>query len=76
MVKIEFPQSRSTGVLIREPEVLRIVPISRATLWSRVRAGTFPAPVKISDRVSAWRVEDVARWVESLRPAGAGESTA
>lgn len=52
-----------TGFL-RQPQVLIFVPISRSTLWRRVQAGTFPGPVKLSARVTAWRAEDVRRWID------------
>ena len=51
-----------TGFL-RQPQVLLFVPISRSTLWRRIQAGTFPGPVKLSARVTAWRAEDVRRWI-------------
>jgi predicted DNA-binding transcriptional regulator AlpA len=28
-----------------------------------VKAGKFPAPVKLSQRVTAWRVEDIREWM-------------
>lgn len=40
-----------------------LLPFSKSTLWRHVRAGTFPAPVKLSERVTAWRVGDVRRWL-------------
>lgn len=40
----------------RQPQVLEVVPISPATLWRKVKNRTFPAPVKLSDRVTAWNV--------------------
>jgi predicted DNA-binding transcriptional regulator AlpA len=52
-----------TGFL-RQPQVLSFIPISKSTLWRRVMEGTFPAPIKLSPRVTAWRVEDVRRWIE------------
>ena len=51
-----------TGFL-RQPQVLMFVPISRSTLWRRIQAGTFPGPVKLSARVTAWRAEDVRNWI-------------
>ena len=54
----------ATGFL-RQPQVLAFVPISKSTLWRRVLAGTFPAPVKLSSRVTAWRAEDVRCWIEA-----------
>lgn len=52
-----------TGFL-RQPQVLSFVPISKSTLWRRVHARTFPEPVKLSERVTAWRAEDIRRWIE------------
>ena len=51
-----------TGFL-RQRQVLAFVPISKSTLWRRVRAHSFPSPVKLSVRVTAWRAEDVRRWI-------------
>lgn len=42
-----------------------IVPFSASTLWRKVNAGTFPAPVKLSTRVTAWRIKDVRMWMQS-----------
>lgn len=52
-----------TGFL-RQPQVLRFVPISKSTLWRRVHAHTFPEPVKLSERVTAWRAEDIRHWIQ------------
>lgn len=51
-----------TGFL-RQPQVLVFVPISKSTLWRRIQAQTFPAPVKLSERVTVWRTEDIRRWI-------------
>lgn len=40
-----------------------ILPFSAATLWRMVAAGKFPAPVKLSAGVTAWRVEEVRGWI-------------
>jgi predicted DNA-binding transcriptional regulator AlpA len=57
------PSLPDTGFL-RQPQVLTFVPISKSTLWRRVQARTFPQPVKLSQRVTAWRAEDVCHWIE------------
>jgi len=48
---------------VRLPQVLALVPVSKSTFWRHVSAGTFPAPVKLSLRVTAWRVEDIRDWI-------------
>ena len=53
-----------TGFL-RQPQVLAFVPISKSTLWRRVQARTFPEPVKLSERVTAWRAEDIRQWIST-----------
>lgn len=39
------------------------IPWSAATLWRKVKAGEFVAPVKVSEAVTAWKVGDVRRWL-------------
>lgn len=59
------PSLPANGFIRQSQLVPAIVPFSPATLWRKVRAGTFPAPVKISARCTAWRCEDVRAWIES-----------
>jgi prophage regulatory protein len=49
----------------RRPDVAPIVPISAATLWRMVRAGSFPKPVKLTERITAWPVDAISQWLES-----------
>ena len=35
------------------------IPVSKSTWWAGVRTGRFPKPVRLSPRVTAWRVEDI-----------------
>ena len=56
---------------IRLPQVLQLYPVSRSTLWLRVKEGRFPAPVKLSERVTAWKVETLREFL-----AAAGEVSA
>lgn len=44
---------------VRLPTVLKVYPIGKSTIWARVREGTFPQPVKLGPRTTAWRVEDI-----------------
>lgn len=48
---------------VRQRLLLRFVPFSKSTLWRRVKAGDFPAPVRLSAGVTAWRAEEVHRWI-------------
>ena len=55
----------STGYVRQSQLVPHIIPFSPATLWRKVKAGQFPRPVKLSERVTAWAVGDVREWMES-----------
>lgn len=48
----------------KRPEEPALLPFGPATLWRKVAAGTFPAPIKLSVRVTAWRVGDVRAWLQ------------
>jgi prophage regulatory protein len=49
----------------KRPEMPAPLPFSAPTLWRKVKAGTFPAPVKLSDRVTAWNVGTVRAWMSA-----------
>jgi len=42
-----------------------LLPFSAATLWRRVRDGSFPAPLRLGKRITAWRVGDVRAWLSA-----------
>lgn len=48
----------TTGYL-RLPEVLKVYPVSRSTWWAGVKAGRFPQGHKLSERITAWKAEDI-----------------
>lgn len=54
------------------PPVPRMLPFSRATLWRKVKEGDFPAPVRISAGITAWRMEQIEVWLNS-RQVGTSE---
>lgn len=40
-----------------------VLPFSNATLWRLVKKGRFPAPAKLSDNITAWRVGELREWL-------------
>lgn len=36
-----------------------------STTWRRVKEGTFPRPIRIGERSTRWRWEDVHAWLEA-----------
>ncbi len=53
-----------TGFLRLKQIVPALVPIGRSTWWAGVKDGRFPAAVKLSSRVTVWRVEDIRDLIE------------
>ena len=49
---------QETG-FIRLPQVLSLFPVSRTAWYEGIKAGKYPAPVKLSERTAAWRVSDI-----------------
>ena len=50
---------------VRQPVVLKVLGISKSTLWRRIQDGVYPRPVKLSIRTSAWRVKDIRALIRS-----------
>jgi len=42
-----------------------LIPVSKSGWWAGVREGRFPRPVKLSARVTCWRLSDVQRLIET-----------
>ncbi len=51
--------SQIVGNREANPPIPPIIPISKSSWWAGVSAGRFPKPVKISERVTVWRVDDI-----------------
>jgi prophage regulatory protein len=56
-------------VYIRQAELQECIPFSGATLWRKIAAGTFPQPIKLGPRVTAWMLDDVLAWLAAQRGA-------
>jgi len=54
---------------VRLPTVLRVYPISRSSWWAGVKAGKYPPGHKLSERVTAWRVEDIRALLQDTHKA-------
>ena len=54
-----------------DPPIPPIIPVSRSTWWAGVQSGRFPKPVKLGDRITVWRVEDIRRYIDAHKQAEA-----
>lgn len=52
--------------LMKLPQVLAHLQVSRSGWLEGVRTGRYPAPVRLSPRRVAWRVSDIKAFIDSL----------
>jgi prophage regulatory protein len=43
-----------------------LIPICRSTFLTRVKRGEYPKPVKLGERITAWKVEDIRDLILTL----------
>lgn len=55
--------------LLRLPELVRTIGVSRATVYRYVGSGRLPVPVKLSTRCVAWRASEITAWMAALQTA-------
>jgi len=51
---------------LRLPQVLELVPVSRATWYAGVKTGRYPAPVKLGPRAVAWLLHDIENLIATF----------
>ena len=54
------------ATFMRLPSVMAATGLSRATIYLRIKAGTFPKPIQIGARAVAWDEAEIADWQQSL----------
>ena len=54
--------SNSEVILMRIPQILEVMPISKSKFWLMVQKGEFPKPIKIG-RSSFWTIEQVQTFI-------------
>jgi prophage regulatory protein len=52
---------------IRIRKVLEMIGVSRTTLWRMVQSGTFPRPVRITERSRGYVLETVEAWMTARK---------
>lgn len=60
----DFDRLPDTAFVRQAQLVPHVLPFSASHLWRRVKNNTFPAPVKLSERCTAWRVSDIRAWLK------------
>lgn len=61
-----MPAAAEPVQLLRLPQVIKLTGLSRDTIYRMVREGRFPQHIKVSERASRWRADEVGNWLERL----------
>ena len=60
--QVDLPE---TG-FVRLPVILALYPVGKSTWWQGCKTGKYPAPVKLSEQITAWRAEDIRALIERV----------
>ena len=55
----------TTPRMLRLPQVIELTGLGRDSIYRLGHTGKFPRPRKISARASAWREDEIQKWIES-----------
>ena len=61
-----FRLSQIVGNPKAKPPIPAMIPVWSSTWWAWVKIGKAPAAVKPSERVTAWRAEDIHHFIAEL----------
>lgn len=64
-----FDALPDAGYIRQRQLIPDVVPMSSATLWRKVKNGSFPKPHKLAENISAWSVAEVRTWLASRKGA-------
>jgi len=51
--------------LLRRYQVERLVGLKKTAIYTMIKKGEFPKPVRLSDRAVAWKQEEIEEWIQS-----------
>ena len=64
---LEKKMNTCTGdCILRLPEVLSIIGLSKSTMYAMKKAGKFPESVPLGKRAVGWKASEIFAWVAAL----------
>lgn len=64
-------KKQSTPLFLKDTDLAARWGVHRVTAWDWARQGRIPAPIKLSDRCTRWRLADIESW--EAEHAGSGQ---
>ena len=53
--------------LLRLPEVLALIPVSRSSWYLGIKSGKYPSSVKLGLRMTAWKRTEIEKLIHSFK---------
>jgi predicted DNA-binding transcriptional regulator AlpA len=50
---------------LRDKQVAEMLTIGRSSVWRMAKEGKLPAPIKLSERVTVWKLSDIEAFIAS-----------
>ena len=63
--KLLVAPSTSALVLERLPQVKARTGLCRSAIYRLIALGSFPAPIKLGERASAWSAREIDEWISA-----------
>lgn len=54
------------NALLRLPQVLSLIPISKSAWWKGCKDGKYPKPIKLGPRTTVWKASEILTLVEKI----------
>ena len=51
--------------ILRLPRVIDVTGLPRSSLYAKIAAGEFPAPIKLGQRSVGWSAAEVEAWIDT-----------
>jgi len=52
--------------LIRLPRVMELTGLKKSTIWAWSKEKKFPQPIKISNRVTVWKLSEIQEYIHNI----------
>lgn len=51
---------------VRLSQIMEVIPLGKTSWWAGVKSGRFPKPIKLSERCTAWKAEDIRDLIKHI----------
>jgi len=72
-MEVELQSTVQAQALLRIDQVAERVQYGRSSIWAMVKAGTVPAPTKLSRRCTRWTNVQVDEWIQQRIHSGSSK---